>query len=194
MQKVEPKTSLEEFTKLLSTLKTKYPGFNPTAQQWGTTVRSYHNSLLDFPPKCLARAFRDAELESPKFFPSSGTLRKLSSHARSAFRREAETRKHSADVVRDYKQLRERPREPRAIQGRTPLPVTEKAQQEYIAGGKDRFDRLGRYWELESRKLRLDPEKPTPDSIGKRRWEQFWDVWASGETQAEPEDTAEIEI
>ncbi len=92
---MQEKTTQAQFAALMGTLLTKYPAHRPEADAWRATVKSYHQSLLDFTPVCLSKAFGEAVDESPKFFPSAGSLRGIASRVRSEIRKEEGARKYT---------------------------------------------------------------------------------------------------
>lgn len=52
------------------------------------------------------------------------------------------------------------------------------------------FERLRRMWMWESKALRLDPDKQTPEELSKKRWKEFWAMfersnWKTGRKVAE---------
>ena len=153
----------QNFVAAMAYLKTSYPGYRPTDQEWTKTLRVYRDALSSYPLEVIGKACRRAPKAFPQWFPNAGQVRQIC---------EAEMRP-----------IRERQKEiPNQRQLPAPrtrlLPHNESGWEKYIDAAPNRFERLARLWECESKKIGIKPDDRTPDGISKRRWKDFWALWA----------------
>ena len=66
------------------------------------------------------------------------------------------------------------------------IPVTATGQAEYVSKGPTVWEKLARIWECENENRNRGLDGATPDGIGKKRIDQFWQTWrayAKGQAQ-----------
>ncbi len=149
---MENTQKIKMVTQMLGVLRKLYPSLKCSEKEWAEMVGAWGSRLLEYHPEAVRRAF-DRCLESyPDWFPTYPQFQTL-------VRQEALELKRAKERAAQM----ERPALP-------PPPEPELSDE-------NPFKELARRWEDESRRLGLDPERPTPREIGERRMKEFWGAW-----------------
>lgn len=152
----------DEFKAGMDKLRTRYGAFYGNDQEWRSRLGAYFEQLRKHELRDVATALERAPSADfyPDRFPTSGQLQRLVIAAELERQQQAERVRYA----RDEQSEDERAREEYSL-----IPIGEKAQADYIAAATTPHDRLAREWKCESKRLGLDPTKPTPPEIVARR-------------------------
>lgn len=151
------------FKKLFGQATALYPG----AAAHEASLPAYWSFLRQYSPRVLREAFRRACVASPEFFPSAVKVKECAEAA-------AKTQASARLAVPPSRQ----------IEGRKEyVPPIGGGAEQWIAEAQNEFERLARMWQVESKELRLDPERDPPPEIGQRRFKEFWALWEKSPEQ-----------
>lgn len=169
-------------------LRASYGNFFGDDREWKQRVDVYFSQLRRHELDDVRAAF--ARAPNPDFypdrFPTVGQLQRLVIAAELERKQGASAERRVHDAVTEDERLREE---------FSLIPIGSEAQAAYIAAANTPLDRLAREWQCESKRLNLDPTKPSPPEIQARRLREFWDMWgrSAPQTRATPEyRTAEV--
>lgn len=163
-------SDMRNFTEGMRTLRDCYQAYPLGEKEWENTIRAYFGQLQDLEWSDVRGALIRAPNPDcyPDRFPNAGQLKRLALDERRA-RAESARREEATKVTERDKQ--------QAIEDLKHVPFGDTAQQAYILAASSPFDRLARMWQCETKKLHLDPSKPTPKDIHARRMQDFWKTW-----------------
>jgi hypothetical protein len=150
----------------LLALRNRYPSDRPDETQWAGRLKAYLEDLRPFASEIVGRACRRAK--EPEFypdrFPSSGQLVRV---CREMARPNAIEATKARATTEDPRQLAD----PRVVYA--DVPSTLDGQHDWIEAGESAGEGLAREWIAESCNLRIDPNRPTPPDVFRRRMDQL---------------------
>jgi hypothetical protein len=166
--------SKAQIAKLLVRLRDNYPSlFVGSESEWAARSNAYWEKLRRFEVEVIDEACDQATEKYPDRFPTSGQLVSLCKgiiYERE--KREREERTH-ADSIREERETREKVEYLR----REIIPNDQAGQQAWIAEGETPFERLAREFEVESKRLNLDPNRASPREVEQRRMQALMRTW-----------------
>lgn len=156
----------ERFTTELGRLRDHYPAlFVEDGGEWARRVTAYWSKVRRFDFDIIKAACEAAVERHPSRFPTAGQLVCLcDSVEKDLLDAAAEERKKRLE-----REENRRNAEYTDLRRRKVIPDTPEAQRRWIAEAPNRFERLARECECESKNRGLDPNAPTPKDIGRGR-------------------------
>lgn len=125
---------------------------------------------LDFKDVLAGMKLAAERSKSPEFTPSADSIRSFAIGIRNTRLREEERQK-----MAKAEQIALR-------SGVNMAPSDPKAAAAYIAeAGSNRFERLARSWECDSKRRGINPGENTPTKLCKDRMDDFWEMWAQSQ-------------
>jgi hypothetical protein len=138
---------------------------------WNAQVAVYFEALKIYSPKILTSAFRKSIERHPDFMPTVGQLQSI-----------------ALEFWRDDQKKQAEAAKRKQLAAHLAKPASERRGKRPEGEVRNAFDLLARAWFDESERLGLDPDKPTPRDIGRRRLSEFWSTW---NTLFDPQPTKE---
>lgn len=166
-------TTKPQLGKLLIALRDGYPNlFTESPDQWAARVSAFHNKIKRFDWGVVKEACDRAHDKYPDRFPTAGQLKGLCIAVDEEQRREHREREEEIARQRDDADTAARVSEER----RTVIPDSRSDQERWAAKGKSPFHRLARRWKSESKNGDFDPNRPSPQGVGRRRMAELMQV------------------
>lgn len=160
------------FKAAMDTLRTRYGAFFGGDPEWKQRLAAYFEQLRRHDLRDVTTAIERAPTPDyhPDRFPTAGQLQRLVIVVELERKQSASAAAHARDEQSEDERLREE---------FSLIPIGAQAQADYIAAATTPFDRLAREWQCESKRLGLDPTKPSPPDVSERRMREFWALWGS---------------
>lgn len=143
--------------------------------EWTARKARYYRGLQDHEWETVRKAMTVAPNPDrfPNRFPTVGQLAIIC--------KDLERSKAVEDKARDTEAWRHRQdeetREEISALREVVIPNDPAKQKSWVLAAKTPWEGLARYWEAESKYLRIDPCGKTPEELHKRRLAQFWELW-----------------
>ncbi len=172
--------SKAQIAKQLTRLRDNYPSlFVGTESEWAARSTAYWQKLRKFDVQLVEEACDQATEKYPDRFPTSGQLVGLcNAIAFDRDRREREDGQQAATVSEERET-----REKVDLLRREIIPNDHDGQRAWVAAGDTAFERLARGFEVESKRLNLDPNRPSPSEVEKRRTGALMRIWNEAHTE-----------
>lgn len=147
-------------------LRDQYPTLmREDEEAWDARIGAYWLKLKRFDGSVIEMACDMAPEVYPARFPSVGQLMHLAIKIEHERKAEANKRDDEERAESEDKATRERVAKLRS----EIIPDTIEGQERWVAEAPSRFEALARWWECQSKQLRLDPTKPSPPDVAKGR-------------------------
>lgn len=160
--------------KLLTRLRDDYPSlFVGDETEWRRRETRYWEKLKRFDVEVVEEACERAPDKHPDKFPTTGQLVMLCNGV--LYERERREREEGArvDSAREERETREKV----DLLRREVIPNDRAGQDGWVAEGETPFERLARSFEVESKRLNLDPNRECPQQVGQQRMAALMRTW-----------------